>query len=348
MTATGIKMRSTRISESDLNTFGIKILTKIRVSVDIANLAVRSMLDASLMGIDSHGIEALPMYVTHIQEGGLKANAELIQVEGRGGVELWDMQYGFGLASARKIMMHAIEQARSLGVYLATCRNANHIGACGVYGKIAADKGFIGIVSQQTNAALSPWGGREPRIGASPFAFIAPVENSFPFYFDASMAAITRAQVKSHMRQNQPLPEGAAQDVDGNPTVDPEKAWLGQLLPIGKHKGVGLAMVFEILSCVLSGNRFSNNIPSIVDNPRQSAGSSLFVMVINPEAIMPSKEFAQTMKRYIDYIESSPARDPDNPPRYPGRREGENWNDRIKNGILVSTEFLDSFDAVAQ
>ena len=173
-------MGTPRITEHNLMKFVVEILTKLGVSEDTAKLASRSMLDASLLGIDSHGVRALPMYANHIKGGGLKFDAEPVVVKSNGGVEQWDMQHGFGLASGRKIMDHAIEKAKSCGIYLASCRNTNHLGACGVYGKIAADNGCVAMVSQQTNLAFSPWGGTEPRIGASPFAFVAPVKDAFP------------------------------------------------------------------------------------------------------------------------------------------------------------------------
>jgi LDH2 family malate/lactate/ureidoglycolate dehydrogenase len=226
--------------------------------------------------------------------------------------------------------------AKDKGIYYATCRNANHLGACGVYAKMAADAGMIGLVSQQALASLSPCGGLDPRIGASPFACSAPVENGFPFLFDAGMAAVTRSQVKVCRRKGLSVPKGVALDAQGEPTEDPEKAWVGQLMPIGNHKGVGMAMVFEILSSIISGNKMSNAIASIVDNPDKSAGSGIFIIVIDPATVMPLIDFAKRMREYVNYIESSSPRDPDDPPRYPGRRKGDFWYDRKQNGIPVS------------
>jgi LDH2 family malate/lactate/ureidoglycolate dehydrogenase len=245
-------------------------------------------------------------------------------------------------------MAHAIEQVESHGIYFATCRHTNHIGACGVYGKMAADAGYIGMAGQQTRAGLVPWGGTERRVGASPLAVVAPVADSFPFYYDASFAMITGAKIKACLRAGIPLPEGVAMDKDGEPTTDPEKAWGGPVMAIGRHKGIGLAMAFEILHSVLSGNVLSLDIPSVVSNPEKSASSSIFMLVIDPGALMPPDEFAAAMKRYVDYVESSPARDPEDPPRYPGRREGENWRDRRANGIPVRSVALERFDNIAQ
>ena len=340
-------MEPVRFEEETLFGFIVKVFVRLGVDFTTARLGARSLLDASLMGIDSHGVESLEMYVTHIKNGGLKADVQPLRIKGGRSMELWDMQHGMGLAAGRTIMEHAIRQAREYGVHMATCRNANHIGACGVYAKMAADEGMIGMVSQQVKASLSPWGGRDVRVGSSPFAFVAPVLDGFPFFFDAGMAAITRYQIKDSRKKGCPLPQGVALDSHGNPTRDPEKAWNGQIIPIGGHKGVGLAMVFEILSGVMSASRFSNEISSIVDHPDKPSGSSLFMAAIDPEAVGCPREFTAGMRRYVDYIESSTPRDPSDTPRYPGRREGENWSDRKENGIPVSCQGLQSLEKIA-
>ena len=337
-----------RIPESVLDRFETQVFERLGVPAQTAQLAVRSLLDASLLGVDTHGVEALDMYVTHLREGGLDPKPQPKLISEQGSLGLWDMQHGFGLAGARAIMEHAIERAGEHGIHLATCRRTNHIGACGIYGKIAADAGLIGIVGQQTRAAFAPWGGKEKRVGASPTAFVVPVADAFPFYYDGSFAMITGAQIKAHRRAGTPLAEGVAMDKDGNPTTDPAAAWDGQVMPIGRYKGVGLAMAFEILHGVLSGNVFSCDIPSIVSTPDQSADSSIFMLAVDPGFIMGRDGFAAGMKRYVAYVESSPARDPADPPRYPGRREGENWRDRRANGIPVRLDALERFDEIAR
>ena len=43
------------------------------------------------------------------------------QPKGTGGLEVWDMLHGLGLAEGRRLMARAIQQARSTGVALITC-----------------------------------------------------------------------------------------------------------------------------------------------------------------------------------------------------------------------------------
>jgi len=326
-----------RLSEAALATFAAAAFEALGVPPATAALAARSLLDASLLGIDSHGIEAMEMYIEQLRAHGLDPNREPALVTETPGLGLWDLGHGFGLAGARTVTAHAIDRARQNGTYLATCRNANHVGACGVYGKMASDAGLIGLISQQTLAVLAPWGGRQARISASPVAFVAPVEDGFPFYFDATLAQMTRGRINAHRRSGEHLPAGVALDRDGQPTRDPEAAWHGQILPIGQYKGIGLAMALEILSSVLSGNQPATDVPSIVSHPERSADLGLSILIVDPGALMPRAEFARRMRDYVTNVEACPAWNPTAPPRYPGRHAGENWENRRANGIPVSS-----------
>ena len=158
---------------------------------------------------------------------------------------------------------------------------------------------------------------------------------------------MTRGQIKAQMRRGENLPEGVALDKHGAPTTDPTAAWIGQILPIGRHKGMGIIMAFEILSCVLSGNRLSGEIPSIVDHPELSADSGLFMLALDPGVVCGRKEFANRMAEFVGYVESSVATDPLQPPRFPGRRKGEIWAERRTHGIPLEGDHLDRLDGIA-
>ena len=228
-----------RFSAEALDGFIRAVFEKLRVPSDTAGLAARTLIEASLMGVDTHGVEALDMYVDHLRAGGLDPKPEPVMLREQGALALWDMQDGFGLAGARRIMEHAMRRAPEHGVHFVTCRRTNHIGACGVYARMAADKGLIAMVSQETRATFAPVGGRAPRVGTSPFGFAAPVAGGFPFVYDASFAVMTRSAMKAYLRAGKPLPDGVATDAEGEPTVDAVRAWTGQIMAIGLHRAWG-------------------------------------------------------------------------------------------------------------
>ena len=92
-----------------------------------------------------------------------------------------------------------------------------------------------------------------------------------------------------YAEERRPLPEGWALDQDGNPTTEAEAALLGSLLPLGEHKGYGLAMVSEILGAVLTGAGYG---------PASGAEGQVghFLLVFDPGLLMPPAEFAQRIE----------------------------------------------------
>jgi len=335
------------VQESALDSFLRSLFATFGLAAADAALASRSLIEASLMGFDSHGVEALDLYYNQLRVGGIATDAAPVLLREGGGLGLWDMQHGEGLVCGRKVMAAVAARARKHGIYMATCRRTNHIGACGVYARLAADEGLIGIVSQQPRATFAPSGGKEKRVGTSPLAVAAPMGGGFPFLFDASLAQITYARIKAHRLAGTQLPEGVAMDNDGTPTTDPAVAWDGIIMPIGGYKGVGLAMALELLHCVLAGGVHGMDVPDVVASSGKHANTTLFMIGIDPDAIGSSGDFAARVRDYCDYVESAAPLDPDDPPRYPGRRAGEHWADRRANGIPVSRSALARFDEMA-
>jgi len=67
-----------------------------------------------------------------------------------------------------------------------------------------------------------------------------------------------------------------ALDSEGRPTTDASEAIKGFVLPIGRHKGYGLAVAIDILSGVLTGGAFSRGLKSLAeawDDPQSIATS---------------------------------------------------------------------------
>ena len=56
-----------------------------------------------------------------------------------------------------------------------------------------------------------------------------------------------------HAREGKPIPVGWALDADGNPTTDPNVGLKGSMAPSGGYKGVGVALMTEVLAAALTG-----------------------------------------------------------------------------------------------
>lgn len=227
------------------------------------------MADADVRGIDSHGISMLPSYAIKLAAGGLRigATSEVVHDDGRA-VTVIDAHAGLGHVVAEQAMDIASDRARTFGVGIAVVRNSHHFGAAGYYARRAAEHGLIGIVT--TSAATmtqAPTGGVTRRLGTNPLAFAAPAASGAPFVLDMSTTVVAVNKVKTYALSGKPLPADWVADETGRPVHDSGEALRllrhsteGGLMPLGGpttltagHKGYGLAMMVQILSCGLSG-----------------------------------------------------------------------------------------------
>ena len=90
---------------------------------------------------------------------------------------------------------------------------------------------------------------------------------------------------------------------------------MGSLLPLGDHKGYGLAMVSELLAGVLSGNDYG-------PDSGQSGKVGHFLLVMDPSLFMAHPDFAQRVTEYVQRIKASPRRPGVAEIFYPGERAG--------------------------
>ena len=70
---------------------------------------------------------------------------------------------------------------------------------------------------------------------------------------DQSASVIAKSEIMKHAREGLPIPSGWGLDPDGQPTTDPEIALKGSMAPSGGYKGVGVALMVEIMAAAMSG-----------------------------------------------------------------------------------------------
>jgi LDH2 family malate/lactate/ureidoglycolate dehydrogenase len=113
-------------------------------------------------------------------------------------------------------------------------------------------------------------------------------------------------QIDDLRDRGEPLRDGLALDLGGRPTTDHAVAIAGLLLPMGGHRGFGLALMWEILTGVLSGNeRFASTITPLAELPRpQSVGH--FYLAIEPARAVTFAEFTARVDTVVAHVHASP------------------------------------------
>ena len=148
-------------------------------------------------------------------------------------------------------------------------------------------------------------------LGNNPWAFGIPAGQRAPIVLDIAPSA-SFAKVRMYAEEGRPLPAGWALDQDGNPTTEAEAALLGSLLPLGEHKGYGLAMVSEILGAVLTGAGYG---------PASGADGQVgHFLRVRSWLAHAAAEFAQRYEDHIRRIKATPRQARQSEIFYPGER----------------------------
>jgi LDH2 family malate/lactate/ureidoglycolate dehydrogenase len=333
------------------------ILRAWDMPADLATRTAEIMIDADLRGIDSHGISMLPTYEAKRNVGGLRldARAEIVPSPGAA-VALLDAHHGLGHVPAVDAMDIACGLAEEFGIGLATVRNSHHFGAAGYYVRRAANRGLLAMtVTSSHTLTQAPTGGTQRRLGTNPIAFAAPGERHPPFVLDMSTTIVAVNKVKSYALANLDLPAPWVIDQHGDQVQDSSQALnllrnsdRGGLLPLGGvgtlaggHKGYGLSMMVQILSCALSGAAQPG------DGPPDNIGHTF--LAIEPDAFGTAKG---TARHYIDTLtdtmRATTPTEPSQPVQVAGEPEDRALTERAARGVPMTDTLYSQIRSLCQ
>lgn len=308
---------------------------------------------ADLHGIDSHGISMLPAYDERRRNGKTPISAEPKVVMDRAVAALIDGGGGLGHLNSYTAMNLAISKARTLGVGIVGVRNSAHFGACGYYAKMAADAGFIGMVTTSASGIqVAPTFGAEAKYGTDPIAFAAPGRDGEPFLLDMATTTVAAGRIRNKANENLPTPDGWVVDKDGQPSNDPLIAQKGGFLtPLGgtaessSYKGYGLAAMVNILSSALSGATMVTD-PMHTKHPG-TMGIGHFFMAIDTGLFRDPADFRRDVVDFTDSLRATKPADPSRPVMVAGDPERRNAARRLQEGIPVGTNLLAKVKEIA-
>jgi LDH2 family malate/lactate/ureidoglycolate dehydrogenase len=337
-----------RFDSREVEQFSRAVLLAAGADEATADAATRAMMHGSRLGVDSHGIRLLPHYVTAVTGGRVNGRPNLRYVSEGGAVATLDADNAHGARAAYAAMERATILAERMGIGAVAIRNTSHFGPAGAYSLAAAEDGFIGLTSCNSDSFVRLHDGAERFHGTNPLAVAVPLPGQRPWLFDMATSAIPYNRVQLHKSLGKPLPAETASDAEGHDTQDPEE--VDMLAPLGGafgFKGAGLAGLAEILSAVLTGMKLSFDIAPMAgpdfSTPR---GLGAFVLAIRPSAFVGQAVFESGMKRYVERLRTSR---PVSGGRVlaPGDREWAEAERRVRDGIPVDPTTVDAFAALA-
>ncbi|MBM3235715.1 Ldh family oxidoreductase [Candidatus Poribacteria bacterium] len=337
---------------------GVKVFKGAGVPDDEAEVVMRLLVKANLVGHDSHGVIRLPQYMSLIQREALHPGAPIEIVKETPSTAVINGNWGFGQVIASRAMEIAIQKAKTYSVSTVGAHHSNHVGRMADYAIMAAEEKMIGMVLVNNHGAaqqVAPYGGIERRISTNPICLAVPTGRKDtvsqtvgePLVVDITTSVVAEGKVRVARNRGQSIPEGWIIDANGNPSTNPQDLYAdppGALLPFGgivAHKGFGLGLIVDILTGTISNAGFSR-----VNPPR--IGNAIFLTVINISNFMPIEEYLEQVDTFIEYIKSSKPMPGFDEVLVPGEPETRMEKKRLTEGIFVEAETWKQITDVAK
>jgi LDH2 family malate/lactate/ureidoglycolate dehydrogenase len=344
----GINMSNViRVKAEELKDFCKRALVAAGMREKDAEIVADALIWANLRGVDSHGVVRLYSYIERMRRGLIDPKADPTMVRDFGAISLIDGNNGMGHVIAVHAVNIAVKKAKEYGVGVVGVRNANHIGMVAYYGIMIANNKMIGIVFSNAPPAMPPWGGKTPRLGTNPVCMAFPYKDGKHIVLDIALTVVARGKIRLAALKGEKIPEGWALDEEGKPTTDPVKALKGTLLPIGGHKGYGLAVAVDILSGVLTGSGYSIYLKALDDFSGVSK-IGFYVQAINIEAFRTYEEYIRDLENLVKIIKETPKAPGVQEIYLPGEIEYNVAKERLEQGVPLDTETVENLKKVVE
>jgi hydroxycarboxylate dehydrogenase B len=317
-----------------------------------AILVADHLVEANLTGHDSHGVGLLPVYVESVRAGNLVPNRHAELVSERGAVLVIEGHRGYGQVIGREAMQLGMARARDQGVALVALRNSFHLGRIGHFAEQCARGDFASIhfVNVIDHAPLqTPYGGAEARFSTNPFCAALPGADGPAVVLDMATSKIAIGKARVARNKGVEVPEDSLLDAGGRPTRDPAVMFQeprGALVPMGEHKGSGLAIMCELLAGALTGGW------TIQPGHPRAGGiiNNMLAVIIDPEVFGDRGQLLEEIGALIGYVKSARPRAGFDEVLVPGEPERRRRAERLAHGIEVDertwAEILDTARAL--
>jgi len=309
-----------------------------------ADHVVAALVEASLRGVDSHGINLFPHYCASVDAGRITKTPSFRIVHRRDAAAVLDADFGFGHHAGAEAMDLAVEMALKGGVGAVAVRNSSHFAAAAYYGLRAARRDLIGLAFTNADSLVKVPNSREAFFGTNPICFAVPMEGESPLCLDMATSQVSWNKILNHRVASQELGPGWAFDHDGNATTDPQTA--RTLNPAGDYKGFGLGLMVDLLCSLLAEGPFGADLLPMYQSLAERRAVSHFFMALDLAAFAPPARIRRRVAHLAARVRALPASDPSASPMVPGDPEKRNYRDRIRNGIPVDTSKLEEFLAL--
>jgi L-2-hydroxycarboxylate dehydrogenase (NAD+) len=314
-----------------------------------ADIAAKQMIEADVTGFDAHGIFRLGAYCQTLRSGRVNPKANIKVLKRAAATALVDGDDGIGHLVMTYCANLAVELARQSGVGWVGARNSNHAGAAGIYAAIPVEHGMVGIYAAvSTINNMGPWGGAEALLGTNPIAVGIPAGKEPPILLDIATSVASFGNIRRYAAAGKPIPEGwVVHSKTGEPITDANKASDGVLLPIGGHKGSGLALVIGLLAGVLNGAAFGRDVVDFMGPGKEPTNTGQLMIALDVSRFIAPELFVAAMERHLSELRASATLPGFDTIRLPGEDRRRRRRERSQDGVHLPATLLKQLDKLA-
>ncbi len=304
------------------------------------------IVNASLRGVDSHGIRLFRHYILSGINGRKAINPKYNFIKNYKTSLLLDANNGYGLAACRRALEKSLTIVDKYGMANVAVVNSSHCGCLASSVIPIVRKGYIVFGFTHADSLLLSYGSSKSYFGTNPLCFGYPRKNKEPFCLDMSPSLFSWNKVLSYRIQNKKLPKNICADESGRMTTNPHKA--KSLIPIGGYKGYGMSAMIEILCSINIGMNFGKKIPPMftwdIKKPRNLGQ---FFIIMKSDLHVNNSLASRNLENLYKDIYKLPKLKKSQNVYLPNDKETITFEQRKKNGIPITKEIKEDFKYVS-
>jgi LDH2 family malate/lactate/ureidoglycolate dehydrogenase len=328
---------SVRLLPEALENWTSRVFESCNVPPAQAAEAAALLVRSELRGYGTHGMTRLASYVERLQLDAFNPRPTMTHRPFPGGIVL-DADGAMGQLAGPYAVRLGLDALKSSASVLIVIQACGHLGALGIHTLLAAEGGAFSMMGQHTPPALAMEGFRGAAIGHNPIAFGCPLPGHAPIVFDVACSVAARGHILLAARDGEPIPEGWALDAEGHPTTDAKRALGGFLVPMGGHKGIGIAMMVECLAGALTAAA-----PAPAPQ-RRDAMQAAFLWLVRPEEYAGQPAFGDYMNHWTQTYRAAGG----DGARLPGERGDALERQAREEGVVLPAPIAEALRALGE
>lgn len=331
--------------EAELRALGEAVMGACPIDERAGEATISRLVETEMFGIASHGFHQLPRYARMLRSRAIDGQTAPEVLRDHGAFVVIDARHGMGQYATTIAMEIAEGKAAEFGFCVLSVRHSNHFGAAFPYCAHLAEAGYVAFLVTNAPPNMAPWGGVDRTIGNNPFSWGIPRRVGPPVVLDiaCSVAAGSRLTLTGTAKGD--LPAGWALDEAGEVTTNPSSVY--SYLPIGGHKGYGIALINEVLAGVLTGSLFGLDLPPRASLSETSWDVGHLLIVLDPEVLRGRDEFLAGVDRLAAMVRQSRLRGGFEEVLLPGEKEYRTRQRHLASGVPLPAPLVDELSGYA-